>query len=224
MDIVHAQASGGEGFFWLIVVIATIISQLVKASRQKGGDSPPAPSGSGADSGRNRDQDPLQELQSFFESLNAPQNKRQQETARSSSQPATRQAIRRAKPVTPMAKARSQTAAPSRPAPISKHRLPHEPGLSVAQQVAKRFRNSTHVRAQSLKDGDRSAGQPKRELVPQQGPRRTPIAQPTATKSSSRHATLTAENLRSFLRDQQSAREAMVLREVLDKPLALRKS
>ena len=174
---------GGESLFWLILVLATIVAQIIKAGKRMSRNQHHMPEREGAHPV------PPDELQEFLASLRRPEG--EEPPARTGARPATPVAAVSARPPPPVPRVPAARLAPvpalQRPRPAQRGRVPPAPAR-VPPALSRRL--------------------PKRADV---------LSEPAGGYAVKRRKAIVGR-----LRRPRSARSAMVLRDVLGPPLALR--
>lgn len=193
-NLVHIASGGFDGLFWVVVVIIAIIAQIVKSRKQFDQGAPKQDAPPGGD--------PAEELRKFLDGLG------QAQKAPPAPPPVPPTPV---PPPTP--RPTPKQAAPSRPPPVQAPRPPPvvrrmpEPPVPVREVV-------TRPRA------------PEPEHVPTEAEvmarfRAELAAKATTGKKVTRWQRLLAEQLSTH--DRRLLQEAMLLREILGPPVALRR-
>ena len=204
----HIAKAGVDGLFWLVVIVVTIIAQIVKASKRgsTGSGPPPPRPGTEGDGGYTAPQD---ELRAFLESLTGAPKK-----------PAT-------PPPPPMQAVPARAAAPAAPRPVMR-----TPEAKTAPKPKRRV-TRTAAAAAAARQLAPVPPAPRPQPRPRQpvAPARPPLPQ-LATKAADAYGRGTViggtakarPGITTRLRGRRSVREAVILREILGEPLAMRAS
>ena len=205
-------ASGGEGLFWFVVVLFVIISKIVKATKKD--PSPPAGSPRPLTPASTGEFSPEEELRDFLKRL-----------SQGADQPPP--PVRPVRPVAtpqPLPAETMRTTTSSQPG-ASRTTAPHP--VYPPPPVHKPHRASPRRAARSMEPPCPQPAVCLEPPCPQPAffhAATEPVCVPTPYALASPAAgDKRRANLVAFLKDQGSLREAIILREILDQPLAMRR-
>jgi len=195
-------ASGGEGIFWFVVIVFVIVSNIVKAMKKKQDATPPAGSPKPRTPVSKGEYSPEEELRDFLKRL-----------SQDADQPP------------PLAPARPVAKPPPLPAEVARTTTSSQPG--VARPPAPPYAHRARPRPANPHPEPRAPAVVQAPPLPQPvvyqaapEPVRAsvPAAPDAPTAADKRRADLVA-----FLKDRGCLQEAILLREILDPPLAMRR-